>query len=247
MQVPGEPALGFVGELHPLTARRYGFDDPVVVIELDLDRLCEQLGEAPRALPLSEFPPLRQDIAVVVADEHPASAVLAAAREAGRRAAQRRPGLRRLARRRGARPRPPLAGAAPDVPGAGPHALRRGGAAPPRGHRRAPARDGRSRAAVLGGSSRPRIADGSAGAGRARAGSQSNARRAIRRGRLNGVDAGDRVPGGARAGVGEQQLVGLMLDAVDLVGGAARGADRQAAGRAAPRRSPGRSWRCGAS
>ncbi len=29
------------------------------------------------------------------------------------------------------------------------------------------------------------------------------------------------MPGGARAGVGEQQLVGLMLDAVDLVGGAA--------------------------
>ena len=83
VQVPGEPALGFVGELHPLTARRYGFDDPVVCMELDLDRLCEQLGEAPRALPLSEFPPLRQDIAVVVADEHPASDVLAAVRGAG--------------------------------------------------------------------------------------------------------------------------------------------------------------------
>ena len=45
VQVPGEQALGFVGELHPLTARRYGFDDPVVCIELDLDRLCERLGE----------------------------------------------------------------------------------------------------------------------------------------------------------------------------------------------------------
>ncbi|MDX6541018.1 MAG: phenylalanyl-tRNA synthetase beta chain [Gaiellales bacterium] len=83
VQVPGEPALGFVGELHPLTARRYGFEDPIVCIELDIDRLCERLGEAPTALPLSEFPPLRQDIALVVADEHPASAVLAAARAAG--------------------------------------------------------------------------------------------------------------------------------------------------------------------
>jgi phenylalanyl-tRNA synthetase beta chain len=83
VQVPGEPALGFVGELHPLTARRYGFDDPVVCIELDLDRLCERLGEPPRALPLSEYPPLRQDISVVVPDQHPASAVLAAARDAG--------------------------------------------------------------------------------------------------------------------------------------------------------------------
>ena len=83
VQVPGEKALGFVGELHPLTARRYGFEDPIVCMELDLDRLCERLGDAPRALPLSEFPPLRQDIAVVVPDEHPASAVLAAAREAG--------------------------------------------------------------------------------------------------------------------------------------------------------------------
>ena len=31
VQVPGEQALGFVGELHPLTARRYGLDDPIVV------------------------------------------------------------------------------------------------------------------------------------------------------------------------------------------------------------------------
>jgi phenylalanyl-tRNA synthetase beta chain len=83
VQVPGEQALGFVGELHPVTARRYGFDDPVVCIELDLDRLCERLGEPPRAQPLSEFPPLRQDISVVVPDEHPASSVLAAARDAG--------------------------------------------------------------------------------------------------------------------------------------------------------------------
>ena len=82
--MPGEPALGFVGELHPLTARRYGFDDPVVVLELDVDRLCERpAARRRRALPLSEFPPLRQDIAVVVADEHPASVVLAAARAAG--------------------------------------------------------------------------------------------------------------------------------------------------------------------
>jgi len=83
VQVPGEQALGFVGELHPLTARRFGLDDPVVCIELDLDRLCERLGDPPKALPLSEFPPLRQDISVVVGDEHPASAVLAAAREEG--------------------------------------------------------------------------------------------------------------------------------------------------------------------
>jgi phenylalanyl-tRNA synthetase beta chain len=83
VQVPGEQALGFVGELHPLTARRYDFDDAVVCIELDLDRLCERLGDPPMALPLSEFPPLRQDIAVVASDEHPASSVLAAARTAG--------------------------------------------------------------------------------------------------------------------------------------------------------------------
>jgi phenylalanyl-tRNA synthetase beta chain len=83
VQVPGEQALGFVGELHPLTARRYGFDDAVVCIELDLDRLCERLGDPPMALPLSEFPPLRQDIAVVVSDEHPASSVLATARTGG--------------------------------------------------------------------------------------------------------------------------------------------------------------------
>ena len=150
VQVPGEQALGFVGELHPLTARRYGFDDPVVCIELDLDRLCERLGDPPRALPLSEFPPLRQDISVVGRRRAPRQRRARGCARGRRRAAQRRPGLRRLARRRGARPRPALAGAAADVPGAGPHALRRGGAAVPRGHRRAPARGGRSRTAFLG-------------------------------------------------------------------------------------------------
>jgi phenylalanyl-tRNA synthetase beta chain len=81
--VPGEQALGFVGELHPLTARRYGFDDAVVCIELDLDRLCERLGDPPMALPLSEFPPLRQDIAVVVAEDVPAGRVVSVVRGSG--------------------------------------------------------------------------------------------------------------------------------------------------------------------
>jgi hypothetical protein len=136
VQVPGEQALGFVGELHPVTARRYGFDDPVVCVELDLDRLCERLGEPPRALPLSEFPPLRQDISVVVPDEHPASSTLRPRDAGGELLGKSVP--RRLARRERSA-RTALAGAGLTFQAPGPHApTRRCGRSG--SHRGAPAR-----------------------------------------------------------------------------------------------------------
>ena len=41
------PVLGFVRARHPLHGCSFGFDDPVVVMELDLDRLVRAAGEAP--------------------------------------------------------------------------------------------------------------------------------------------------------------------------------------------------------
>ena len=58
-------------------------------------------------------------------------------------------------------------------------------------------------------------------------GSQRRGHSAARRLSLHGVDAGHGVPGRARARVGEQQLVGLVLHPVGLVGDAAGRAERR--------------------
>jgi phenylalanyl-tRNA synthetase beta chain len=80
--VAGEQA-GYVGELHPAVAERVGVSGPVAVFEIDVSLLEQHLPGPAIAVPVPDMPPLRQDIAVVVADEHLAGDVLAAAQAAG--------------------------------------------------------------------------------------------------------------------------------------------------------------------
>jgi phenylalanyl-tRNA synthetase beta chain len=74
-------AGGTLGELHPLVAREFGLEQ-VSLFEIDLAEL-----ETPDPTPLYRdvvtYPPVRQDIAVVVAAEVAAAEVLAVIREAG--------------------------------------------------------------------------------------------------------------------------------------------------------------------
>jgi phenylalanyl-tRNA synthetase beta chain len=74
-------ASGTLGELHPLVAREFGLEQ-VSLFEIDLAEL-----ETPDPTPLYRdvvtYPPVRQDIAVVVASEVPAAEVLAVIRDAG--------------------------------------------------------------------------------------------------------------------------------------------------------------------
>jgi phenylalanyl-tRNA synthetase beta chain len=85
--VDGEP-IGWLGELHPLVAAREL--EGVAVMELDLDRLIaaavagadrSKIGQR-RYSDLISFPALRQDIAVALPREVPATAVLEVVREA---------------------------------------------------------------------------------------------------------------------------------------------------------------------
>jgi phenylalanyl-tRNA synthetase beta chain len=75
-------AGGTLGELHPLVARGFGIEEQVSLFEIDLAEL-----ETPDPTPLYRdvvtYPPVRQDIAVVVASEVPAAEVLAVIRAAG--------------------------------------------------------------------------------------------------------------------------------------------------------------------
>jgi len=59
--------IGWLGELHPRLTRALDIDVPVIAFELDLTAL--QTRALPRIAPLSRFPQVRRDIAIVV-DEH---------------------------------------------------------------------------------------------------------------------------------------------------------------------------------
>jgi len=77
-----EQKIGWIGELHPLVARDWDLDGGSA-FELDIDALPELTGAAPGYRPVSTFPAVIQDIAVVVAEDVPAADVDAVVREAG--------------------------------------------------------------------------------------------------------------------------------------------------------------------
>ena len=81
--VLGDTRLGVLGELHPGLAAALELDGPVAVAELDLAALVAAVPELTAFAGLSSFPPVRQDIAVIVADDIDAAALIATARAAG--------------------------------------------------------------------------------------------------------------------------------------------------------------------
>jgi phenylalanyl-tRNA synthetase beta chain len=81
--VAGEP-VGTLGELHPMV--RDAFDLPeraVLVASIDLDALFEHVPERHTVEPVSNYPAIYQDIAVVVDEDTPAAKVERLIRETG--------------------------------------------------------------------------------------------------------------------------------------------------------------------
>jgi phenylalanyl-tRNA synthetase beta chain len=75
--------LGSFGELHPLVQARYEFGrNPVLVAELDVDMLRSFAAEHP-IKPVAEFPPVLEDIAIIVDEGVPAARVESLIRQAG--------------------------------------------------------------------------------------------------------------------------------------------------------------------
>lgn len=79
----GGEEIGWVGELHPLVAREWDLSEQLAGFELHLDKLVAHAVAVPRFSPISSFPPVRQDIAVVVPDEVTAARVVETVRKAG--------------------------------------------------------------------------------------------------------------------------------------------------------------------
>jgi phenylalanyl-tRNA synthetase beta chain len=68
VMVDGE-RIGTVGELHPAVRERFGIDGGVAVVELDLEAALSVIKPVQRYRPISQFPPVRRDLAVKVVGE----------------------------------------------------------------------------------------------------------------------------------------------------------------------------------
>ncbi len=83
---PGRSASvldGFVGELHPEVAAAYGLEGTAAVFELGVDVLRGPPREEVLYRDVTSFPPLRQDIAVVVGEDVPAGRIVEVVRASG--------------------------------------------------------------------------------------------------------------------------------------------------------------------
>jgi phenylalanyl-tRNA synthetase beta chain len=82
--VVGDKVLGTLGELHPLVKSRYDFGAaPVQAAELDLDGLLTLIPAHFDVEPVPAYPPVYEDIAVVVDESTPAEQVAALIRQTG--------------------------------------------------------------------------------------------------------------------------------------------------------------------
>jgi phenylalanyl-tRNA synthetase beta chain len=72
----GEIEIGVMGEVHPLVRKNYDFgDSPVLAAELYLDQLMPLMDKGFKVEPLSTFPAMVEDIALIVDEDVPASRV----------------------------------------------------------------------------------------------------------------------------------------------------------------------------
>jgi phenylalanyl-tRNA synthetase beta chain len=78
----GRVPLGLFGQLNPLLARQYDVSAPVFLAELDLDQLLARRQAGRTFKPLPQFPAVRRDVALLVAESVTHEAVLAAVKQA---------------------------------------------------------------------------------------------------------------------------------------------------------------------
>ncbi len=80
----GDQELGYLGEVHPLVKERYDFGPaPVLVAELDAQALLTLVPQRFEVNAVPVYPPVIEDIAVVVDESIPAAEVEAVIRQAG--------------------------------------------------------------------------------------------------------------------------------------------------------------------
>jgi phenylalanyl-tRNA synthetase beta chain len=80
----GERSAGIIGELHPLVREHYDLPPtPLLAADFDLDAVLEAIPERYEVRPVPAFPPVLEDLAVVVDESLPAERVEQTIRQAG--------------------------------------------------------------------------------------------------------------------------------------------------------------------
>ncbi len=79
---PSTP-LGVFGELHPLVQENYDFVSPVLAADFDLEAVLALIPTGYETRPVSEFPPVLEDIALIVDEALPANRVEALIKQTG--------------------------------------------------------------------------------------------------------------------------------------------------------------------
>lgn len=74
--VAGNVTVGLLGEVHPRVAGEFGINRPVAMFEVNLEALLPHVQVLPRYEPVSPYPPVEQDLAVIVDADVPAGRVL---------------------------------------------------------------------------------------------------------------------------------------------------------------------------
>jgi phenylalanyl-tRNA synthetase beta chain len=87
--VAGDIRLGVIGELHPGLVVDLEVDGPVSIAEIDLEALAAAVPGISGFASLSTFPPVRQDIAVIVSESVEAATLVTTAQDAGGELLQR--------------------------------------------------------------------------------------------------------------------------------------------------------------
>ncbi|HMD89487.1 MAG TPA: phenylalanine--tRNA ligase subunit beta [Anaerolineaceae bacterium] len=82
--ISGQTVFGVFGELHPLVKEHFDFGAaPVLAAEIDLELMMKLASSRYEINPVPVFPPVLEDIAVIVDEETPAASVVAVIRQAG--------------------------------------------------------------------------------------------------------------------------------------------------------------------
>ncbi|MBR4317073.1 MAG: phenylalanine--tRNA ligase subunit beta, partial [Alphaproteobacteria bacterium] len=79
--------IGYVGEIHPLTLKKFGIKNAnVVAFEINLDLMPESKskGTAKKKLTISDFLPINRDFAVIIDDTVPAGNILNAVKNSNK-------------------------------------------------------------------------------------------------------------------------------------------------------------------
>ena len=80
----GDNRLGTMGEMHPLVREHYDLPETsLIVAELDLQLILDAIPDRHTMKPVPAFPPVLEDIAVIVDENMPAERVLEVIEEAG--------------------------------------------------------------------------------------------------------------------------------------------------------------------